>query len=143
MLGRHHVVSVLLALSLGAIWATPVAAQAPAGLVVLEAGGELFRTYCVVCHGAEAKGDGPLAKTLTRKPADLTGLARRNMGTYPTELVYKIIDGRKPVKGHGGGDMPEWADAFSRSREIAGNPEALRNRIEALVRYLETLQVQH
>ncbi|HEX4914920.1 MAG TPA: universal stress protein, partial [Vicinamibacterales bacterium] len=33
------------------------------------AGGELFRTYCATCHGAAARGDGPLASSMTRKPS--------------------------------------------------------------------------
>jgi mono/diheme cytochrome c family protein len=102
-------------------------------------GGEVFRTYCVVCHGATAKGDGPLASGLRKPPPDLTLFAKRNQDTYPKDLVAKIIDGREPVKGHGGGDMPVWGDAFSRSREDA-DPESVKQKIQAVVDYLETLQ---
>lgn len=35
-------------------------------------GQELFKIYCVVCHGPEGKGDGPIAAKLTMPPADLT-----------------------------------------------------------------------
>src|SRR5688572_11592111 len=39
------------------------AAQAPVPSTMQQAvaGGELFRTYCAVCHGPGARGDGPLA----------------------------------------------------------------------------------
>jgi nucleotide-binding universal stress UspA family protein/mono/diheme cytochrome c family protein len=104
-------------------------------------GGELFRTYCATCHGASARGDGPLASSMTRKPADLTEIARRNGGLYPSGLVFRIIDGKKPVRGHGGADMPEWGDAFARSRD-GGDAETVRRMIQALVEYLESLQAK-
>ena len=104
-------------------------------------GGELFRTYCVACHGATARGDGPLASAMTRKPADLTEIAKRNGGLYPSELVFRTIDGKKPVRGHGGPDMPVWGDAFARSRD-GGDEEKVRRMIQSLVDYLETLQAR-
>jgi len=102
------------------------------------AGANNFAQYCVACHGADAKGTGTLAATLKPKPADLTLLASRNGGTYPRELVHQVIDGSKKIKGHGGGDMPAWGEAF---RAVAGanDAEALR-RIESLVDFLETRQ---
>jgi len=35
-------------------------------------GASLFATSCAACHGAEARGDGPLATSLPIRPADLT-----------------------------------------------------------------------
>jgi putative copper export protein/mono/diheme cytochrome c family protein len=35
-------------------------------------GAALFAANCAVCHGAEARGDGPAAKSLPVRPADLT-----------------------------------------------------------------------
>jgi mono/diheme cytochrome c family protein len=135
--------SVVLALFASASFVLPAAVpasarQTPAGAKMVPAGSGLFSTYCVVCHGADARGTGPLADSLKRRPADLTVLAKSNGGTYPTELVARIIDGRNPVRGHGGGDMPVWGDAFARSRDAG--PEAVKDRIDALVAYLETLQ---
>jgi mono/diheme cytochrome c family protein len=105
------------------------------------AGAANFDQYCVVCHGKDAKGTGPLAATLKKKPADLTELAKRNGGTYPREMVYQIIDGDKPIKGHGGGDMPEWGAAFKRSADST-NADAVKMRIESLVEYLASRQVK-
>ena len=54
-------------------------------------GAEDFANYCAACHGVSGRGDGPLAGELERRPADLTGLARANGGTFPTtEVMAKI-----------------------------------------------------
>jgi mono/diheme cytochrome c family protein len=98
-----------------------------------------FRVYCAVCHGESATGNGPLAESMRVKPSDLTVIARNNKGTFPFDMVYRIIDGRNPVKGHGGPDMPIWGDAFARSAHDS-SPDAVRVRIEALTRYIEKLQ---
>ena len=100
-------------------------------------GSLLFGNYCATCHGERATGDGPLAANLRKQPANLTLLARRNGGAFSREMVARIIDGRKPLSGHGGGDMPAWGDAFARSAE---NPEDTSAKINALVTFLETLQ---
>jgi nucleotide-binding universal stress UspA family protein/cytochrome c5 len=104
-------------------------------------GGETFRTYCATCHGTSARGDGPLAPSMRKKPANLTEIAKRNGDVFPAELVFKIIDGRQPVRGHGGPDMPAWGDAFTRSRE-AGAEERVKSLIQSLVDYLESIQVR-
>jgi mono/diheme cytochrome c family protein len=122
-------------------WAIPVsAAQSPRESRPVPAGSGLYSNYCAVCHGTDAKGTGPLAESLKRRPADLTMIARNNMGVYDRELVRRIIDGRNPVKGHGGGDMPVWGDAFERS--VDAGPQAVEARLESLVAYLATLQVR-
>jgi mono/diheme cytochrome c family protein len=120
-------------------WVVPVSAQSPNPKSV-PAGSGLFATYCVVCHGADGKGSGPLADSLKRRPSDLTALAKANGGTYPRDMVLKIIDGREGVKGHGGGDMPVWGDAFERS--VDAGPQAVKERLDALVDYIATMQVK-
>lgn len=103
------------------------------------AGANNFAQYCVACHGKDAKGTGALAKTLKPAPADLTGLTLRNGGTFPREMVFQVIDGRKKIKGHGGGDMPQWGEAFLASAG-ASDADAVKRRIDSLVDYLATLQ---
>ena len=122
---------------------TAAAAQSetPPELKQTVAGGELFRTYCVVCHGSTARGDGQLAASMMRKPANLTEIANRNGGVFPSELVFRTIDGRKPVRGHGGPDMPVWADAFARSRD-GRDPEQIKEMIQSLVDYLQSIQAR-
>lgn len=121
--------------------ASIVSAQEPvAPTSVIIAGSNNFAQYCVVCHGKDAKGTGQLAASLTVKPANLTELTKRNGGAYPRDMVFQVIDGRKPVKGHGGGDMPEWGKAFAASSP--DDADAVKKRIESLVEYLATLQVK-
>lgn len=116
-------------------------AQAPDPAPSNVSGSYVFKTYCASCHGKEAKGDGPLASSLRFAPSDLTLLAKRNGGVYPSEQVFRIIDGRKPVKAHGGTDMPVWGDAFKGS--VDGNSEErVKEKIDALVDFLKWIQVK-
>ena len=104
-------------------------------------GGELFQTYCGSCHGKSARGDGPLAASLRVLPPDLTLIAKRSEGKFDDKKVYRIIDGREPVKGHGGNDMPVWGDAFKQSVE-GYSEKAVKARIDALVEYLKSIQAK-
>lgn len=104
-------------------------------------GGEVFRIYCASCHGTSALGDGPLASSMLRKPANLAEIAKRNGGQFPGDLVFRAIDGRQPVRGHGGPDMPVWGDVFSKSRE-AGDADRVKAVIQSLVDYLESIQLR-
>jgi mono/diheme cytochrome c family protein len=113
-----------------------LAGQNPA---TVRTGSGLYINYCASCHGPNAKGDGPVAPALTKKPADLTLLAKRNGGKYSPDLVFRTIDGRNPVLGHGGQNMPVWGNAFLRA-DGGATIEQVRSRIEALVAYLETIQ---
>ena len=117
------------------------AAQDGASMTQSVPGSELFRTYCATCHGSSARGDGPLASSMSRKPADLTQIAARNGGTFPGELVFRTIDGKNRVRGHGGPDMPVWGDAFALSRD-GGDTEQVRKMIQSLVDYLDSVQAR-
>ena len=135
----------LVVLLLSPIAVTPASAQEPQPQAATEmqrvTGAEIFRTYCATCHGPSGRGDGPLASSMRRKPADLTEVAKRNGGEYPSEIVFRTIDGKTPVRGHGGPDMPVWGDAFARSRD-GGDAAAVKERIESLVDFIRTLQVR-
>ena len=71
-----------------------------------------FRKYCASCHGLDAKGDGPVAKILKEKPADLTQIALKNGGDFPVRETYQMVDGRTAVGAHGSREMPVWGDEF-------------------------------
>lgn len=115
-----------------------VATSAAAQSGLSASGQAIFGLYCASCHGPSAKGDGPLAAMMTKRPADLTQIAKRNGGTYPSDVVARTIDGRSPVRGHGGGDMPVWGDAFAKSRDEMPAAE----KINRLVAYLESIQAR-
>ncbi len=54
-------------------------------------GARAFAQNCVTCHGRDAKGDGPLARSLPVPPADLT--ADHIYGHLPGELYWTIGNG--------------------------------------------------
>jgi mono/diheme cytochrome c family protein len=97
-----------------------------------------YETYCSSCHGAAALGDGPFAKSLKKRPADLTQLAKANNGVFPDEKVFKTIDGSQP---HTDSAMPKWGEVFAKSRESEGAQNAAA-RMRVLVEYLRTLQAK-
>jgi cytochrome c1 len=117
--------------------------QAQAGGGSAESGSDLYKTYCASCHGANAHGNGSVAIFLRIPPADLTQIAKRNKGVFDAERVYRIIDGRQPVKPHGRAEkseMPVWGNAFMKSSTTGGDEKMVSQKIRALVQYLESIQ---
>jgi len=113
------------------------AGQTPPATAV--SGSDLFYNSCASCHGRDAKGNGPLGQVLTVRPADLTIIAKKTGGVFPAAKIYELIDGRNPaVRGHGGPDMPVWGEVFA----ARGSTASVKNRINALVKYIESLQVK-
>lgn len=105
-------------------------------------GATLFGKFCASCHGADARGNGPVAKHLKTSPPDLTRIAQRRGGKFPAERVEQIIDGRIVVGAHGTRAMPIWGEEFTRQQ--IGEPEAERGArivIERIVNYLRGIQV--
>lgn len=100
----------------------------------------LYGIYCTNCHGPEGRGNGPAAKDLNPRPADLSRLSRDNGGEFPTARVMLIIDGRKPLPGHDRGQMPIWGLTFQEQNADSNQERTVRRKIEHLVAFLETLQ---
>ena len=65
-------------------------------------GAAVFLDNCAGCHGATARGDGPMASLLAIPPPDLTELAERNWDEFPLARVVQRIDGTTEVRAHGG-----------------------------------------
>jgi mono/diheme cytochrome c family protein len=104
-----------------------------------------FREYCATCHGIEATGAGPMAGVMVIKPADLTTLAARNGGVFPTERVVARIDGRDPLVSHGS-PMPVFGRFFE-GRDVSvktpdGQPLLTSRPIADLLAWLETVQAR-
>ena len=100
-------------------------------------GPELYRAHCAACHGADGKGNGPVAPALKTLPADLTALARNNKGEFPASRVRKYISGDQLLASHGSREMPVWGPNF---HQIEDDRDFGNVRVENLVKYLETIQ---
>ena len=105
----------------------------------LAIGRQRFMLDCATCHGVDATGNGPVAGVLKIQPPDLTRLASRNHGNFAYADVYATIDGRQPL-AHGTREMPIWGNRYKQVLPALGEKKA-HARIDALVRYLESLQV--
>ncbi len=134
-IARHFVL-----VSLLTMWGVPAVGNAQQQ-ELSTAGKASFQLYCASCHGREAKGDGPAMNLLTVKPADLTQINKRNKGTFPFWTIYRVIDGREDMKGHGDRDMPILGAQFrAESGSGATTQSQVRGRILELVYYLESIQ---
>ena len=100
------------------------------------AGRSSFATYCKVCHGPRAEGDGPLAEVLKTKPADLTQFLVRHEGEYPFEEIVATIDGRKGGPVRKSSPCPVWGNDF----KVTDDEDRAQKRIYEITNYLWTLQ---
>src|SRR5574337_173408 len=88
----------------------------------------------------------PFAAQLKRPLPDLTTLAQRNGGVFPAERTFAMIEGAGA--GHGARAMPVWGLDFTTqaNEQLPDMPynqaKFVRERITALVAYLNTLQVK-
>jgi len=104
------------------------------------AGQDLFREYCAVCHGVDAKGDGPAADALKTQPPDLTQIARQNGGKFPEIRVQNIIKGEtEEPAAHGSQEMPVWGAIF---RHMGTSQDMANVRVYNLAKYIEELQAR-
>lgn len=97
-----------------------------------------FQNHCAICHGLDGKGNGPMANLLEVKSADLTQLSKKNGGQFPFWRVFRVIDGREEIRGHGTREMPIWGIRFR--IEGAKSEDQVRGRILLLVHYLQSIQ---
>lgn len=87
-------------------WNAPTVEQARTNPVepsrdgLVEAG-ELYRENCAACHGVGGQGDGPLAKDLKTRPANLFTMAPSHSDG---DFRFKIAKGR--------GEMPGWEEVL-------------------------------
>ena len=100
---------------------------------------EMYTAYCAVCHGIDAKGRGPAADALKVPPSDLTTLAKRNGGKYPSDHVTNAIQGNLYVPAHGSREMPVWGRELFWQMSQSHSSE-VQLRISNLNKYIESLQ---
>ena len=131
--------SILLVL-LGCV-ASPEPVPTDPNPMLVEVGRTEFAQYCAACHGADARGAGPVATELRTPPADLTRIAARREGVFPADEIAAWIDGRLAPPAHGTREMPVWG-----ARLAEGLPpgelsqDLVRGRILTLVEYLRSIQ---
>lgn len=100
-------------------------------------GEKIFRSYCAACHGVNGKGDGPAAPALKTALPQLTTIAKRNGGTFPTARVRSIIAGDGVPAAHGSRAMPVWGPIF---HQIDYDQDLGNVRLKNVTEYLITLQ---
>jgi mono/diheme cytochrome c family protein len=102
---------------------------------------EMYPAYCALCHGIDGKGGGPAAEVLKVPPSDLTTLARRNGGKYPSDHVTSAIRGDLHLPAHGSREMPAWGrEVFWRMSQ--GQTSEVQLRVSNLNKYIESLQAK-
>ena len=119
---------------------TPPAAVGGPASEEVDRGEHLYRVHCLNCHGPQARGDGPMARVLQKRPPDLTRLSASRDGEFPREHVHQSIDGRVRVSGHGLREMPVWGLSFQVRGRDGDQEREVQERLRALVSYLESVQ---
>ena len=146
MFARPRCLVPFLALLLGtmtvAVSAQPVVKKGPPPVTSPAMGAEMYTAYCSACHGVTGKGDGPAAPAMKTQPTNLTLLAAKNNGKFPSAAVYNSIKGdtSNPVVAHGTADMPVWGTVFNSMSH--SDPSEVHLRLANLVHYIESLQVK-
>jgi len=118
----------------------PTVKHVPITNVPSNSGKQMYNSYCAVCHGTDGKGSGPAASAMKTSPTDLTGLAKKEGGKYPSAHVASVIRGRASNPAHGSQDMPVWGPLFSSISQ--GHESQVQQRISNLVAYIDTLQAK-
>jgi len=95
----------------------------------------MYANYCAACHGKEGRGNGPAAEALKVPPADLTALAKKNGGKYPSDHVSSAIKGDLEMTAHGSKEMPVWGNLFWQLSQ--GHTSEVQLRVSNLNRYIE------
>ena len=81
--------------------AQPGTRQQKMQAMVAASGEDLYNTYCVVCHGADAKGGGTMGASYPLQPPDLT---RQDLHDRPDGYFFMVISKGKAL-------MPGYAHA--------------------------------
>ena len=103
-------------------------------------GSGMYKMYCAVCHGTDGKGGGPAAEALKTPPTDLTTLAKKEGGKFPSAHVASAIRGDINVPAHGSKDMPIWGNLFWHMSQ--GHEGEVQLRVANLTNYIESLQTK-
>lgn len=135
---RTAIPAALVMLLVSACAGTPE--RSPAQMPALE----MYRQLCSSCHGVSGHGDGPVSSLIKIDVPDLTRIAARDGGEFPTEDVRRTIDGRWDRRAHGARDMPVWGWQLygGSSTNDAQERAIVDSMIDRLVNYLRSIQVE-
>lgn len=116
-------------------------ARAPQQMATAPDGADVYRRRCASCHGADARGGGPVAPALRVPPPDLTRLAAANGGVFPRDRVIAVVRGDVTVTPHGTREMPVWSLRLGpASGATAAAALWSARQLELLTQYLATIQ---
>ena len=104
----------------------------------IPSGSVMFGQYCSACHGENGKGGGPTVARLKVPPPDLTTLAKRHGGKFPSDYVSTVLLFGPGTTAHGSPDMPTWGPIFGILDKQ--NARAVEQRIKNLSDYLASIQ---
>lgn len=107
-----------------ALWAGTAGAAEPPGPGGSGEGADLYRTYCVQCHGVKGNGNGVNVRDMSVQPRDHTDPV--GMGGISDKEAFTAIKEGGPAVTKSV-LMPPWGGVLSDTQ------------IEELVRYLRTL----
>lgn len=107
----------------------------------LERGALIYNDLCASCHGKDATGNGPAARHLQIQPSDLTRIAARRGGIFPTDSVALYIDGRLGTPQRGDSGMPDWGTMIASGVSSTAERERRIDRaIQDVMVYLRSIQ---
>lgn len=108
-----------------------------------EDGQALFMENCAGCHGVDGLGDGPMARSLTRPPKNLTLIQARHNDTFPRAKVLSTIDGYARSDRSGPG-MPEFGTLLEGDLIPFDSGDGVMTptprKLVALLEYIESIQ---
>ncbi|MCA0955019.1 c-type cytochrome [Mameliella sediminis] len=103
----------------------------------------LFMENCAICHGADGKGNGQMARAMTPPPQNLTLIKVRNGDVFPRAKVMSIIDGYAR-SDRSASWMPEFGELLEGDLvpydSGDGKPTPTPRKLVALAEYLESIQ---
>lgn len=106
--------------------------------IVAVEGGAIFRNHCAVCHGRDGRGHGPATVALKDAVPDLTLIARKNGGVFPSSRVKAVIAGTgEGSPAHGSREMPIWGPIF---HNFEWDQDLGEVRLQNVADYLQSMQ---
>jgi mono/diheme cytochrome c family protein len=127
----------------GTVLAAFAASAQDSSELALNVGKQRYMKYCATCHGPSATGDGVASSLFTKKPPNLTLLAKNNGGKFPTMEVVNVVKGNAPISAHGTREMPVWGEILGRPLDTSMYGQDVADaEILTIANYLQSIQVK-